>query len=138
MGKNVLQGDDSESKETKEKPKAKSKGNIYGFNLLLLILNTPFSIYCGFIFVFFLIIGIGTIHTLLGFLALLGEAIIVSGFVMSSKREKAKEVLTIQEYKEIYESNKIRRLLEIILGILGLTLTVSAFAILMTLEYDFW
>ena len=134
--KNEWLNDNTESEEKRKK--SKGKGAIYGFNLLFLIVNIPLSIYCGFMFVFFLIIGIGSIHTLLRFLALLGEAIIISGFVMSSKRVKAKNVLIIQEYKEIYEKNILRKLLEIILGILGLALTVSVFAILMTLEYDFW
>ena len=69
----------------KKKPQ---KGPIYVFNLVFLILGIFPTGYFGiFLGLFMAIVGVSEI-TRLSFLVILGEILIITGFVLSAKREK--------------------------------------------------
>lgn len=90
--------------------------------------------------IFFLIIGVTGLHTTLGLLAVLGEAMMIRVIALSTRREKGKRKIIIQEVKEKekekwYISSEFK---EIILGLSGFILALTVSIILTTLEYDFW
>lgn len=110
----------------------KKRGTIYYINLSLLILGLIptgwFGVLMG------LILGgmSGELHVFLGFLIIVGEIMIIVGFVMS-----------VNDYKRDWgtETEQVvrrRKYLEIILSIIGCILIITMISIMSTIEWEFW
>ena len=117
----------------KKKPQ---KGPIYVFNLVFLILGIFPTGYFGiFLGLFMAIVGVSEI-THLSFLVILGEILIITGFVLSAKREKLK--IRTSEKQEGKKESMIRKILEITISIVGIGLMAIGVGILTTMEWDIW
>ena len=126
-----------EKKEISEETVRKTKGPIYILNLLFLILGIFPTGYCIFLSLFLAIVGAGASElTGLSFLVILGEILIIVGFVLSAKREKLE--IGTSEKQEDKKERMIRKILEITLSILGIGLIATGFGILSTMEWDLW
>lgn len=115
-----------EEENPMKKEVKKPKGSIYYLNLFFLIISMPAFGFAVFVFVLVLV-GHGWFEYLC-LIVFFGEPLTMTGFMLSSKREKT--VRSMNEESVEDNSFKIRKILEISLSILGTTLIVTGTVIL--------
>ena len=109
------------------------KGIIYKINLLLLIFNILASLY--FLFGSFILLIVGQFIFFL--LLVIGLIMVGQGFVLSSQAEKY--AIEMQESKnEEKKEIKRRKILAIIISLIGTGIIATVIGILITMEWDIW